>query len=361
MDLSLKYRPKTFSEVIGQQYIVQSIQNAIKYNESAPLYLFGGAHGTGKTTLARLIAMALCCQDLTDYNPCGKCDSCKTIINGGYFADISEINAAQFTKKDDANSLIFDTINYQPLMSSKKIYILDECHQLSKAAQQSLLKIFEEPPKNVVFILCTTESNKVLPTIIDRSLYYDFRPIPTKDIFDRVKFICSSENIEIEEDAIWSIAKESNGSMRKPFKILATVGIHEKITIELLSNIIGTTNTQAAIEFLDFIFSKNRFEIVNFVDNIISKGKNIEGVILESMECLTDILRIKLCKEYCIINRSEISIERLRDIGKKVKKGDDIINVLNALDKGIKQLNNSYASNNVLSILIALDAIQAIS
>jgi len=359
MDLSLKYRPKNFSEVNGQYYIVQSMKNVIQYDEVAPLYLFSGAHGTGKTSVARLISMAICCQNLVDSEPCGECDHCKAIINGNSFADVNEINAAQFTRKGDADSLIFDTINYQPLMAKKKIYILDECHQLSKAAQQSLLKIFEEPPKNVIFILCTTELNKVLPTIIDRSLCYEFKPIPSKDIFNRVKTICNNEKIDIDDDAIWMIAKESNGSMRKPFKILNTVGIHNKITVETLGNIIGSTETQVAIKFLDLIFENNRFEIVKFVDNITSNGKNIEGIFLEAMECLADILRIKIYKESCIINKSEHSVEQLKTISKKIKKGDEITNVLNALENGIKRLNNSYVSNNVLAIMIALDTIQA--
>lgn len=359
MDLSLKYRPKSFTEVSSQFYIVQSIQNAIRYDEIAPLYLFSGAHGTGKTTVARLIAMTICCQNMNDAEPCGECEYCKTIISGNYFADVNEINAAQFTRKGDADSLIFDTINYQPFLADKKIYILDECHQLSKAAQQSLLKVFEEPPKDVIFILCTTEVNKLLPTIIDRSLYYEFKAIPVKDIFDRLKYICYNEKISINDDAIWMIAKESNGSMRKPFKILNTIGIHSEITTEMLENVIGTTNTQAAIEFLNMIVENDRFKIVKFVDNIISSGKNIESVIFEAMECLTDILRIKMYKEQCIITKSEGSMAQLRTISKKFKKGEDIINVLNALDSGIKQLNNSYASVNVLAIMIALDTIEA--
>ena len=358
MDLSLKYRPKSFLEVSNQFYIVQSIQNAIKHDEIAPLYLFSGAHGIGKTTIARLIAMAVCCQNRIDSDPCGQCDNCKTIIKGNSFSDVNEINAAQFTRKGDADSLIFDTINYQPMIADKKIYILDECHQLSKAAQQSLLKIFEEPPKNIIFILCTTEIDKVLPTIIDRSLHYEFKPIAAKEIYHKIGEICKNENISITDDAIWLIAKESNGSMRKPFKILNTIGIHNPITIESLSNVIGTTNTQAAIDFLKLVVNNDRYGLVLLVDNIISDGKNIENVVLDAMGCLVDILKIKMYKENCIINKSEVMVSQLKEIGKQFKNGKNIINVLNSLDSGIKQLHNSFASDNVIAIMIALDAIE---
>jgi len=359
MDLSLKYRPKNFSEISSQFYIVQSIKNAIKYDEVAPLYLFSGAHGTGKTSVARLISMSLCCQDMNDGEPCGECDHCKTILAGNYFADVNEINTAQFTKKGDADSLIFDTINYQPLIANKKIYILDECHQLSKSAQQSLLKVFEEPPKDTIFILCTTEVDKVLSTIIDRSLHYEFKLIPTKDIFDRLNKICEKEGIKIETDALWLIAKEANGSMRKPFKILNTIGFHDQITVESLENVIGTTNTQASIDFLNLVINNDRLEIVKFIDSIIANGKNIENVILDTMECLTDILRIKMYKENCIINKSDAIISQLKGISKKFKKGENIINVLNSLDSGIKQLHHSFASTNVIGVMISLDAIEA--
>ncbi len=358
MDLSLKYRPTKFSEVIGQYYIVESIKGSLKYNELPSLYLFSGERGTGKTTIARLISMDLCCQNKNDDGPCNECDACKSIIKGNYFSDINEINAAQFTKKDDANNLIFDTINYQPLISSKKIYILDECHQLSKAAQQSLLKIFEEPPSNVVFILCTTEPNKVLSTIIDRSIHYEFKPIAIKDIFNRIKFICENENINITDEAIWAISKESNGSMRKPFKILNTIGIHNNITIDMVENIIGTTNIQASIEFLKLLIEADRPNMIKFVEDVISNGKNIENVFIGAMECLIDILHIKTYKENCIINKSDHSIAQLQEISKKITKGDTILNVLNSLDNGIKKLNNSYASQNILSVMISLDVIK---
>ena len=359
MDLSLKYRPKSFEEVIHQKHIVQSIKNAIKYEEIAPLYLFSGPQGTGKTSIARLIAMAACCQNLIEGDACGgECDHCKAILLGNYFADVNEINTAQYTKKGDADTLIFETINYQPMLADKKVYILDECHQLSKAAQQSLLKIFEEPPKNVIFILCTTEVNKVLSTIIDRSLHYEFKPIPIKNIFERTKHICQSEQIDIDDDAVWMIAKEANGSMRRPFKILNTVGVHDKITIDLLENVIGKTNIQAAIDLLVMICDGNRFKAVNFVDNIISSGKNIESVFLEVMDCFIDVLKLMMDKN-CIISKSESSLSQINDISGKIKKGDQIINALNALDIGIKQINNSYASVNVLAVMVVLDVIKA--
>ena len=272
MDLSLKYRPKSFEDVIGQKYIVKAIKNAVKYNDISPLYLFSGPKGTGKTSIARLIAMSLSCNNIIEGNPCGSCDSCKSILEGKYFVDVNEINTAQYTKKDDADSLILETINYQPMISEKKVYILDECHQLSKAAQQSLLKVFEEPPDNVVFILCTTEVDKVLPTILDRSLHYSFKPIPIKLIKEKLEYICHNEKIEIDPEAINLISKKSSGSMRKPFKILSTIGINDKITIKDVENVVGSSDIDAAKKYILLIGMIERSEATKFVEDLINNG-----------------------------------------------------------------------------------------
>ena len=350
MDFSLKYRPKNFDDVVGQEYIVKSIKNSIKYNDISPLYLFSGPKGTGKTSIARLIAMSLSCNNINDGNPCGACDSCKSILEGKYFVDVNEINTAQYTKKGDADSLILETINYQPMISEKKVYILDECHQLSKAAQQSLLKVFEEPPDNVVFILCTTEIDKVLPTILDRSLHYSFKPIPIKLIKEKLEYICHNEKIEIDPDAIDLISKKSSGSMRKPFKILSTIGINEKITFKDVENIVGQSDIEAAKKYLYLTVGLNdRSEAAKFVEDLINNGKNFENILLEAMEFLIIMLKFKMGDKTCIIEN-----EPLNEILGPPSK---IFNVLNLLERGIKRINNSYIPENMIATIITLDII----
>lgn len=352
MDLSLKYRPKNFEEVIGQKYIVKSIKNAVKYNDISPLYLFSGPKGTGKTSIARLIAMSLSCNNVIDGNPCGSCDSCKSILEGKYFVDVNEINTAQYTKKGDADSLILETINYQPMISEKKVYILDECHQLSKAAQQSLLKVFEEPPNNVIFILCTTEVDKVLPTILDRSLHYNFKPIPIKIIKEKLEYICYNEKIEIDQDAIDLISKKSSGSMRKPFKILSTIGINDKITIKDVENIVGHSDIEAAKKYLYLIMNQERSEASKFIEDLLNNGQSFENILLESMEFLIDILKTKIDNNICIIENEHLN--------KIFNTGSKILNVLNLLESGIKRMNNSYVPENMIAIIITLDIIRLI-
>lgn len=350
MDLSLKYRPKNFEEVVGQEYIVRSIKNAIKYNDIAPLYLFSGPKGTGKTSIARLIAMSLSCNNINDGNSCGTCKNCKSILEGKYFVDVNEINTAQYTKKGDADSLILDTINYQPMISDKKIYILDECHQLSKSAQQSLLKVFEEPPDNVIFILCTTEVDKVLATISDRALHYNFKPIPIKLIRKKLEDICHNERIEIDQDAIDLIAKKSSGSMRKPFKILSTIGINEKITLQDVENVVGQSDIEAAKKYLYITVGlQDRSEASKFVEDLINNGKNFENILLEAMEFLIILLKYKMGDNACIIEN-----EPLVEI---LGPPSQIFNVLNLLEGGIKRINNSYAPENIIATIITLEII----
>jgi DNA polymerase-3 subunit gamma/tau len=362
MDLSLKYRPKSFKEVISQQFIIKSIMNALKHDEIAPLYLFSGARGTGKTTIARLIAMSLCCEQVNDVDPCGVCSHCQSILQGNYFADVHEINAAQYTRKGDADSMILDNMNYEPLMASKKVYILDECHQLSKAAQQSLLKVFEEPPDNVVFVLCTTEINKVLSTIVDRALHFEFKSIPVKMIYEHLKSICVAENIEIDDDALWFIAKESNGSLRRPFKILNTIGTNDKIDVEALESIIGKTNTGAAIDVLKMLISGNRYKSISLADSLSSEGKDISSLFFEIMECFLDILRLKTYKNdnNGIINKPDYIIQGLNEIGAKIQRGEQIQKSILALEHGLKRINESYLSDAVIITLTFIDVINAL-
>lgn len=356
MDLSLKYRPKKFEEVVYQPHVIKSITGALEHKDSSFLYLFSGPQGVGKTSVARLIAMFFSCLSEKE-KPCGECDNCITINSGGNFPDVYEINAAQYTKKDDAETTILNTVNYQPLQSSKKIYILDECHQFSKAAQQSLLKIFEEPPKDIIFILCTTEPNKVLPTIKDRALHFEFKYIPAKLIFNHLKGIIKKEEINISDDILWLLVKEANGSLRKPYKLLKNIK-SANMTSDDLKLLIGQIDTSAAIEILENVVMSKQGAVLQNVMDIINNGKDIKYLFQEIMECLVDILKIKTISNIDI-DRSDIISEKLTEISQEFTKGKQIIKMIEILEEGVSEINQSLASDHVIGTTTTIKLLSA--
>src|SRR5687768_2428180 len=219
--IARKWRPQTFEEVTGQEHITQTLRNALEYDRLHHAYLFSGARGVGKTTSARLLAKALNChktKDKPNLTPCRStdtdvCPSCLEISESRSM-DVLEIDAASHTGIDDVRDTIIENINVNPARDRYKVFIIDEVHQLSKAAFNALLKTLEEPPPNVVFIMATTELHKVPETILSRCQQFEFRTIPVAKIFDRLRLIADAEKINIEDAALREIARSGEGSMR---------------------------------------------------------------------------------------------------------------------------------------------------
>ena len=212
-----KYRSSTFDEVVGQEYIVRSIQNAIRQDKVGHAYLFCGPRGTGKTTMARLLAKSVNCEH-PEIAPCGKCENCIAAMNGTH-PDIIEINAANETHVEDIRDLI-ERSRLAPMQGLHKVYIIDEVHQLSSAASSALLKTLEEPPENVIFILATTDPQKLLPTIISRCQRYDFTKVRKDQIRDHLLSIAEKEKIKMDTKAAEMIAVLSDGGMRDALSIM---------------------------------------------------------------------------------------------------------------------------------------------
>lgn len=273
-----KYRPKNFEEVAGQKEIVKTIKTSLRNGKTSHAYLFTGPRGVGKTTLARLIAKGVNCLEngITD-EPCNRCENCLA-INNGTFLDMVEIDAASNRGIDEIRQLK-EKINYQPVKGRKKIYIIDEVHMLTKEAFNALLKTLEEPPEHVIFILATTEADKILPTIISRCQRYDFKTLSLNDMKEQLRFIGKNEGVDIPDDVLELIYESSGGSVRDAVSILERIMVTclgEEITLEKSEEVLGVTSAKKMEEFLMEIKEKNYTKLVTTLDNFWNDSVEIE-------------------------------------------------------------------------------------
>ena len=271
-----KYRPQKFSDVIGQNHIVQTLTNSIKNNRIGHAYLFTGPRGTGKTSIARLFAKAVNCTDPKGFEPCLKCENCKNIQDGRSL-DIIEIDAASNTGVDNIRELR-ETIKLPPTRAKFKVYIIDEVHMLSTGAFNALLKTLEEPPAHVIFILATTEIHKVPDTIISRCQRFDFVRLSLENIIKKLSSIVKNEGIEVEKDALEMIAISAEGGMRDAESTLAQVISLEdkKITAKEVEEILGTTDRKNVEKMAELLVEKNIGKALELVSKMTNDGYDLE-------------------------------------------------------------------------------------
>jgi DNA polymerase-3 subunit gamma/tau len=272
--LPLKYRPMTFDDVVGQEHVVRTLRHAIEAGRIANAYLFIGPRGIGKTTLSRIFAKALNCSE-GGVEPCGKCDNC-TEIAAGRSLDVTELDAASHNKVEDVKPII-ETVQFKPTNSKYRIYIIDECHMLSNAAWNALLKTLEEPPPHVRFIFATTEGDKVLATIVSRCQRFDLRRIQTNDIVSRLKYICGREGIEAEEDALLAIARGAEGGMRDALSSLDQLISFrgDKVTEEDALGVFGLVSRSSLESLAGAILKGDSAAILEAIEKFDSAGKNM--------------------------------------------------------------------------------------
>ena len=288
------YRPQKFSEVVGQEHIIKTLQNAIKLNKVAHAYLFCGPRGTGKTTLAKIMAKAMNCESGPTVEPCCECDICKGIAKG-IISDVVEIDAASNNGVEDVRA-IRDTVKFLPSVGKYKVYIIDEVHMLSQAAFNALLKTLEEPPAHVIFILATTEPYKLPKTILSRCQRFDFSSISLENTLKRLKIVAEEENIKISEEALHQVAISAEGGMRDALSIFdqcISYSVNEEISLDDVLAISGNISYIKMIELLNNCANNESANCITLLDNIIKEGKEVPRIVNDLILFLRDVLMFK--------------------------------------------------------------------
>ena len=296
-----EYRPTNFSEVVGQENIKKTLQNAIKLNKVAHAYLFAVPRGTGKTTMAKIMAKAVNCEKGPTPNPCCSCEICQGITKG-MISDVIEVDAASNNGADDIRE-IRDNVKFLPSKCRYKVYIIDEVHMLSQSAFNALLKTLEEPPSHVIFILCTTEPYKLPLTILSRCQRFDFQPISEKEIFNRLKYVSQKENINITDEALDQISTSCEGGMRDALSLLdQTISFSEtgNIVLDDVLNVSGNTSYLKIINLINSCIKKEDTSSIQILDEIINEGKEVPKINSDIITFLRDVL---LYKNDAVINQ----------------------------------------------------------
>lgn len=296
MSLSLyrKWRPRSWDEVIGQQHVVQTLRNAVTANKVAHAYLFAGPRGTGKTTTARLLAKAVNClaEDLAA-RPCNQCAHCQS-MNEGSFLDLIEIDAASNTSVEDVRDLR-DKINFSPNQGQYKVYIIDEVHMLSTAAFNALLKTLEEPPPHAIFILATTEINRVPATVLSRCQRHEFRRLPVSDIQKHLQAIAEKENLSVEAGALTLIARQATGSLRDGISLLDQLASSGKpVTLESTLSVLGTTTSQVVVDLVNAILDQDAGAGFQHIHTTLDAGTDARQFARQVVDYLRALLLLKM-------------------------------------------------------------------
>ena len=309
-----KYRPIRFSDISGQDNIVKIIHNSIVNNKISHAYLLCGPRGTGKTTMAKLIARMVNCENLIDGEPCGKCNSCLSINNNSN-DDIIEMDAASNNGVDEIRE-IRDKVNLVPSISKYKVYIIDEVHMLSTGAFNALLKTLEEPPKHVIFILATTEEQKIPLTIASRCQKYNFTKLTVDNIVKRLKEIVMAEKLTVNDEVLTEIARFSDGGMRDAINMLDQLvsSVSGEITINNVYEINGILSFSDICDFLIMLSDGNLSNILNFVDKMESGGKDLVKLLEEMLLIIKDVLIFKNCPDLIVDNLKKPNIQKLGDL-----------------------------------------------
>jgi DNA polymerase-3 subunit gamma/tau len=289
-----KYRPQGWAEVVGQEHVVQTLKNAIVTDRVAHAYLFAGPRGTGKTTMARLLAKAVnCLNEDKDKRPCNECQNCRA-VSENRFLDLIEIDAASNTGVDDVRDLR-DKINFAPSQGKYKIYIIDEVHMLSTAAFNALLKTLEEPPPHAIFVLATTEIHKIPATVLSRCQRHEFRRVPVDEIVRQLKRIADAEKIQADDEALAMIARQAGGGLRDAISLLDQLAsIGTKITLRLTQTILGTAASQTVLDLLASIRDHEAGRGLETIQRALDAGADPRSLARQVVDYLRGLMLVQL-------------------------------------------------------------------
>ncbi len=337
-----KYRPRSFDELVGQDPITSTLKQALISDRIAPAYIFSGPRGTGKTSSARIFAKSLNCLKSKKATPipCGACELCKE-INSGNALDVIEIDAASNTGVENIRELI-ERSRFAPAKARWKVYVIDECHMLSTAAFNALLKTLEEPPRQVVFILATTDPQRVLPTILSRCMRFDFKRIALNDLESHLSSIAKKEEISINEEAISLIAKHSQGGLRDAESLLDQVSLLPPPITQLnIINLIGAVPEEELIILTRSLINKDPNSILNICNRLINKGKEPIAILQGIASILRDLVVTKVANEpNDLCNISKESSESLKDLATSINL-DRILSLQSRLKGSENYIRNS--------------------
>ena len=350
-----KYRPTSFSEVVGQEHVVKTLKNAIKREKIAHAYLFSGPRGIGKTTIARILAKAVNCKNIKDGEPCNKCEICKS-INQNNFLDLVEIDAATHTQVDKIRDII-EKINFSPVSGKYKVYIIDEVHMLSKGAFNALLKTLEEPPKHVIFILATTEIHKIPATIISRCQRFDFRRIKISEIKKRLAKIAEREKVEIEKGVLDFIAVNSSGGMRDSESLFGQIlSLEDKnITLKEVQEILALADISKTIKLTELIIEKKYSEAISYISKITNDGYDLEQFTEAVVEYCRKLMLIKISPEIKNNFSLEMTEEQITELENTSQKTtiSQIIKMIRVFIQAKEEIKSAIIPQLPLELAIA--------
>ena len=350
------YRPKNFSDVIGQEHIVRTLKNQIENNNVGHAYLFCGTRGTGKTSTAKIFSRAVNCTNLHNDEPCNECENCREILEDKTM-DVVEIDAASNNSVDDIRELR-ENVKYSPAKAKYKVYIIDEVHMLSQGAFNALLKTLEEPPSYVIFILATTEPHKIPATILSRCQRFDFKRVTVKDISSRMRYICEKEGIEADEKALNLIARNSQGALRDALSILDQCISFEGHTIRYndVIELLGSVNIEQLFDLAESIIKEDTRKSLQILNDFIIWGKDVRNLVNDLIDHFRNLMVCKISNDLDeIISLPEETIDLLKQQAETIDTNNliRILNILSEAQDGMKISSNPRVLMEVTMMKIA--------
>lgn len=350
------YRPKNFSNVIGQEHIVRTLKNQIENNNVGHAYLFCGTRGTGKTSTAKIFSRAVNCTNLHNDEPCNECENCREILEDKTM-DVVEIDAASNNSVGDIRELR-ENVKYSPAKAKYKVYIIDEVHMLSQGAFNALLKTLEEPPSYVIFILATTEPHKIPATILSRCQRFDFKRVTVKDISSRMRYICEKEGIEADEKALNLIARNSQGALRDALSILDQCISFEgnKISYNDVIELLGSVNIEQLFDLAESIIKEDTRKSLQILNDFIIWGKDVRNLVNDLIDHFRNLMVCKISNDLDeIISLPEETIDLLKQQAETIDTNNliRILNILSEAQDGMKISSNPRVLMEVTMMKIA--------